>query len=43
MPKVENIDGYLLIYLGDGPAISLSFPKLFHVKTDIHLIGKIDA
>lgn len=43
MPKLENIDGFLRIYLRGGPAISLSFPKLFHVKTDIDLIGKIDA
>lgn len=43
IPKLENIDGSVRIYLGDGPAISLSFPKLFHVKADIGLIGKINA
>lgn len=43
MPKLENIGGYARIYLGGGPAISLSFPNLLHVKTNIILIGKIDA
>ncbi|KFY93876.1 hypothetical protein V500_03504 [Pseudogymnoascus sp. VKM F-4518 (FW-2643)] len=43
MPKLENIGGSARIYLRDGPAISLSLPKLFHVKTDIDLFGKIDA
>ncbi|KFZ19252.1 hypothetical protein V502_03754 [Pseudogymnoascus sp. VKM F-4520 (FW-2644)] len=45
MPKLENItEGNIRIYLReDSRAISLSFPKLSHVKTGIDVVGNIDA
>ncbi|KFY34547.1 hypothetical protein V494_06681 [Pseudogymnoascus sp. VKM F-4513 (FW-928)] len=43
VPKLENISGRINLNLSDGPAINLSFPKLYRVDEGIIVNGKIDA